>query len=76
LLKLSSLSSLSNIPIVITDHFHKECLGFIFNRLGEHVVLDELDDHFAVAIKSILDLPLVGYEGFSKLGVLWVLLNG
>ena len=67
---------LSDITIVVTDHFDKEGLGLIGAIGIEDSVVDHVNDFLAIILELFLNLLLVGKKGCVELSVLGVLLNG
>ena len=77
LFKLGVLGVLSDIAVVITDHFHEEGLGLVSAiRSLEHARVDHVNDLLAVSLKLLLDLRFVSEKCSVELGVLRVLLDG
>jgi len=76
LLKLGALCVLGDVAVVVADHLDEESLGLTIAGLGQHLVLDDVDDAVAVTDQLLLDGVLVSGEGLAELGVLRVLLDG
>ena len=76
LFELGALCVLGDVAVVVADHLDEECLGFTVAGLGQHLVLDDVDDAVAVTDELLLDGVLVGGEGLAEFGVLRVLLDG
>jgi len=74
--ELATLSALSNVSVVITDHLVEEGLGLISASNTHARALDDVDNIDALLIKLLLNLVLVGLKGLVELGVLWILLDG
>ena len=75
-LKLISLSALSNISIVVSNHLVEESLGLIGGSLWVALSLNDFYDIHALGVKLAFDLLFVGGESLRILGVFWVLLDG
>jgi len=74
-LKLISLSALSNISIIVADHFLEESLGLVSDSSLHAAVLDNVDDGNALVVELLLDLLLVRSEARVEFGILGVLLD-
>ena len=74
-LELISLSTLSNVSVVVTDHLIKECLGLVGSGLTHALILDNLHDGDALVVELFLDLLLISSETIVEFGVLWILLD-
>jgi len=75
-IKLISLSALSNISVVITNHFVEEGFGLVSAGNFQATLLDDINDANALIVKLLLDLLFVCAESLVELGVFWVLLDG
>jgi len=73
--KLITLSALSNVSVVITNHLVEESFGLIGGGDTHAGIFDDVDDIDALGIKLLLDLLLVHTETFIEFRVFWVLLN-
>ena len=73
--ELISLGALSNVSIVISNHFVEERFGFVSGGNFHALVFDVINDGHALIIKLSLNLLLVNLEGLIELLVLWILLN-
>ena len=73
--KLGIFGVLSDIAVVITDHFHEEGFGLVSAIPSQHARVDHGNDLLAVILKLFLDLRLVGEKCTVELGVLRVLLD-
>ena len=60
--ELISLSALSNVSVVITDHLVEEGLGLISASNTHARALDDVDNVDTLLIKLLLDLGLVGLK--------------
>ena len=60
--ELATLSALSNVSVVITDHLIEEGLGLISASNTHARALDDVDNVDALLIKLLLDLGLVGLK--------------
>jgi len=74
--ELISLSALSNVSVVITDHLVEEGLGLISAGNSHARSLHDVNNIDTLLIKLLLNLGLVGLKGIVELGVLWILLDG
>jgi len=74
--KLVAFGVLGDVAVVVADHLDEESLGFTVAGLGQHLVLDDVDDAVTVTNKLLFNLVLVGGESLAELGVLRVLLDG
>jgi hypothetical protein len=76
LLHEGTFSVLSDVAVVVADHLDEESFGLTVASLGEHLLVDHVNDTLAVSGQLVLDLGFVVAESRGILGVLGVLLNG
>ena len=76
LLELFTLSILSDVTVVVTDHLDEESLGLLGARLDENLGVDHVNNALAVSDKLGLNALLVARECVGVLRILGVLLNG
>ena len=60
--KISSIGTLSDISVVVSDHLVEEGLGLISASNTHARALDDVDNVDALLIKLLLDLGLVGLK--------------
>ena len=65
--ELSSLGILSNVTVVVTNHFDKESLGFSVASFGKDLLLNHLDNSLTVTSELVLNLLLVVSKGGAEL---------
>merc|ERR1712029_1049445 len=75
-LELRVLGVFSDVTVVVTDHFHEECLGLTVAVFGKDLLLNHENDLLAVCSELGLNSFLVLSECVGELGVLRVLLDG
>jgi len=68
--------ALSNISVIITDHFVEEGLGLISGGNLHAGLLDDLNNTDALLVKLLLDLLLVDRKTLLEFLVFWILLDG
>ena len=74
--KFCVLGIFGNVAVVVPDHLNEESLWFAFAVLVKHLLLDNVDDLFAIFLELGLDRCLVLRESLPKFGVFRVLLDG
>ena len=65
--ELSSLGILSNVTVVVTNHFDKESLGFSVACFGKNLLLNHLNNSLAVTSELVLNLLFVVSKGGAEL---------
>jgi hypothetical protein len=74
-IELVTLGALSNVSVVVTDHFVEESFGLISGSNTHARILDDVNDTNALVVKLLLDLLFICRETFVEFRVFWVLLN-
>ena len=74
--KFISLSALSNISIVVSNHLVEESLGLIGGSFWGALILNNSHDVHALVVELFFNSLLVLGESLRILGVFWVLLDG
>jgi hypothetical protein len=75
-LEFIGLSALSDISIVVSNHFIEESLGLVGGGNLHALVLDNVHDGDALVVKLGFDFLFVSGETIVELLVLWILLDG
>ena len=76
LLHEGTLGVLSDVAVVVADHFDEEGFGLALAGFGEHFLVDHVDHALAVCRELVLNLLLVVAERSGVFGELGVLLDG
>ena len=74
--ELVLLGALSNVSVVVSNHFVEECLGLVSGSNLHAEVLNDLNDSHALLVKLFFDLALVTLKSIIEFRVFWVLLDG
>jgi len=74
-IELSTLCALCHVSIIISNHFVKECLGFISVCYLHARAFHSINDWNALIVKFLFDLLFVISKTIVELGVFWVLFN-
>jgi hypothetical protein len=75
-LELVSSGVLRDVAIVVAHHLDEESLWLAFTLLAEDLLPNHANDSLTILSQLSLNGCLVGGKGLTKLGVLWVLLDG